>query len=144
MFGGRAEVTFKSYALNSEEIDKINYELKKSELGDVLGLIEGTSTESLSQLEEEINFFLEDKTEEEKKKSSDESNPFFALLGMYDKSPAPKAKGKGKNEPKEVIVHPDDFIEKTLLRPVAAENAVEKMFTMFDTYKKAHAMVSFT
>jgi len=145
VFGGRAEVTFKAYALNDDEINKLDEELKKSEIGDVLNLIEGTSTASLGQLEEEINFFLEEKSEDEKKAgSSDQSNPFLALIGKYESSGTKQPKSKKENKPKEIIVGRDDWIEETLLRPLAAEAAKVRIFDMFDVYKKAHNMASFT
>ncbi len=139
VFGGRAEVTFRAYALNDDEIKKIDEELKKSDVGDVLELIEDTTTESLGQLQDDINFFLEDKTKEEKAKSGDESNPFLALIGSYEKKEKPKEKTK-----KDKSIKPDNFIEKEHLRPLAADTATETIFSLFDVYKKAHGMVSYT
>jgi len=55
-FGGKAEITFKAYALNKEELDKLDSELDKSDIGDVLKLIEGSTSESLDKLQDEINF----------------------------------------------------------------------------------------
>ncbi len=141
VFGGKAEVTFRAYALNDDEIKKLYEELDKSEISDVLNLIEGTSTASLGGLEEEINSFLEEKSEE-KTKPTDESNPFLALLGKYEK---PKIKELKKEEKKqEEKVQKDNWIEENQLRPLAAENAKSKVFDIFDIYKKAHSMVSFT
>jgi len=144
VFGGRAEVTFKAYALNDDEINKLDEELKKSEIGDVLNLIEGASTASLGELEEEINFFLEEKSEDEKKAGSDQSNPFLALIGKYENSGTKQPKFKKETKPKEIIVAKDNWIEEILLRPLTAETAKVKIFDMFDIYKKAHNMVSFT
>ncbi|MCK9595911.1 hypothetical protein M0R19_01875 [Candidatus Pacearchaeota archaeon] len=144
-FGGRAEVTFKSYALNDDELAKFEEELKKSEISDVLNLIEGATTESLGQLQEEINSFLEEKTEEKKESSKlslrDAFEPFTALFGMYE---APEKKTKKGDEKKEIVVKPDDWIERTHFRPLTAEAAKSKVFDLFDVYKKAHGMVSFT
>ncbi len=140
-FGGRAEVTFKAYSLNDDELKKLDEELKKSEIGDVLSLIEGASTTSLGELQEEINFFLEEKPKEEKKK--EETNPFLALIGKYEK-PSKETKKEKKGKPEEIIVKPDDWIEKTHFRPLAAKEASAKIFDMFDIYKKAHDMASFT
>ena len=144
-FGGRAEVTFKAYALNDDELKKFEQQFSKSEMTDVLNLIEGTTTESLGQLEEEINSFLEEKTEEKKEKPmglKDIFEPFTALFGAYEKSEKPKKEEKGK--PKEIIVAPDDWIEKNYFRKIAAENAAAKVYDIFDVYKKAHGMASFT
>ena len=45
---------------------------------------------------------------------------------------------------KEIVVRKDDWIEKTHLRKLAAENAKELAFDLFDIYKKAHGMPSYT
>ncbi len=142
VFGGRAEITLRAYALNDDEVAKVNQEVKKSDMHDVLQLIEGTTTESLGQLQEEIDFFLEEKDKEEIKKTKDSSNPFLALVGTYDKPAKPKP--EKKQEPKDIIIKPDDWTEKTYLRTLASENAKATVFTLFDIYKKAHGMPSYT
>ena len=140
VFGGKAKITFRSYVLNEDELTKFEEELEKSDVNDVLTLIEGTTTESLEQLQEEINFFLEEKEgEEEKAKPKDDSNPFFALIGKYDKKEEKKEERK-----KPVMIKPDDFIESEHLRPFAAEGAKETAFNLFDIYKKSHGMPSYT
>ncbi len=140
VFGGRAEVTFRAYVLNDDELKKFEEELEKSDVNDIFNLIEGATTESLGPLQEEIDFFLEEKSGEEKEKSKDDSNPFLALIGAYDK---PEQKSK-ETEKKETIVKPDSCIEENHLRPLAAENAKSRVFDLFDIYKKAHGMVSYT
>jgi len=143
VFGGRAEVTFKAYALNDDELNRLDEELKKTEISDVLSLIEGASTASLGQLEEEINFFLEEKEEEKEEKPRDESNPFLALIGKYERPP--KSKETREAQPKKItVIAKDNWIEENLLRPLAAEAAKDRVFNMFDIYKKAHNMASFT
>jgi len=143
-FGGKVEVTFKAYALNEDELKKLDEELNKSDIEDVLRLIEGSTTESLDHLQEEIDFFIKEKEREEKKeKPKDQSNPFLALIGHYDKkekSEKPKEKKEDKNTP----VRKDTWIEKTHIRSAAAVAAVEKTFKLFDIYKKTHGMVSYT
>jgi len=149
LFGGRAEVTFKAYALNEDEIAKIDEELNKSDLGEALKLIEGTTTESLDHLQKEIDFFLEEeniekKAEEKKKESGDSSNPFKALLGGYEKSnEKPKEEPKKDEKPK-VVLRPESWAEKEYVRPLAAGDAKETAFKLFDIYKKAHGMASYT
>tara|TARA_Y100000034_G_scaffold8818_1_gene9509 strand:+ start:6857 stop:8242 length:1386 start_codon:yes stop_codon:yes gene_type:complete len=138
-FGGRTEVTFKSYALNDDELEKINKELEKSDVEDVLRLIEGTTTESLEQLQEDINFFLDEK-EKEEEKPKDTSNPFSALVGNYDK----KEEKKETEKPIDKPLIKDNWIEKTHIRPLAIEGSTKTAFMLFDVYKKAHGMVSFT
>ncbi len=142
VFGGRADVAFKAYVLNDDELAKLEEQLKKSEVSDVLTLIEGTSTASLGQLEEEINAFLEEKEEDDRKAGKDESNPFFALIGKYEAPGTKSAKAEAK--PKEIIVQKDNWIEENHFRPLAAENIKTRIYDIFDIYKKAHGMPSFT
>lgn len=142
-FGGRAEITFKAYALNDDELKKFDEEMKKSEVNDVLSLINGMTTESLGPLQDEINSFLEEKPKEEKKEEKKMGlkeifEPFTAMFGAFEK------KEIKKETPKEVVVAPEDWIEKTHFRPLAAENAKAKLFDIFDIYKKSHGMASFT
>jgi hypothetical protein len=143
VFGGKVEVSYKAYVLNDEELKKLDEELKESDLGDVLKLIEGATTHTLEQLQEEINFFLEDKSVEKAgrpKRPKDTSNPFVALFGGYGggEEETPK-EGKKAWWPK-----PETFIEKQNLRPLAEDKAKTTAFKLFDLYKKAHGMVSFT
>ena len=136
-FGGRAEIKFSAYALNSDEIKKVNQELEKSDLEDVLGLIEGT-TKGLEQLKDEINQFLEEDVKE-KPKPKDESNPFLALIGVYEKKEKPKTEIK-----KDEKIKPESFIESEHIRPTTAKKAKDTAFELFDIYKKAHSMESYT
>ncbi|VVB82131.1 Uncharacterised protein [uncultured archaeon] len=144
-FGGRAEVTFKGYVLNDDELKKFEEQFKKSEISDVLGLIEGTTTESLGQLEGEINSFLEEKSDQKEEKSMglmDVFEPFAALFGAYEKKESPKKEDKGK--PKEIIVAKDNWTEENYFRTLAAETAKTRTFDIFDIYKKSHGMMSFS
>ena len=138
-FGGKADITFKAYALNDDELNKFEEEFAKSEVNDVLSLIEGATTESLGQLQSDINEFLDEKPKEEKK-SFESSNPFLALFGFYEK----KAEAPKKEEKKEIVVMPDNWTEQNYFRPLVADAAKTKVFDIFDIYKKSHGMVSFT
>ncbi len=144
VFGGKAEVSFNAYALNEDELKKLDEELEKQDIEDVLALIEGATTESLESLQDEITFFLEEADKEEAVKQKQGSNPFMALVGAYNKKPEKKEvreEGKAKAE---IILRPDDFIEREHLRTYAADGAIVTAFKLFDTYKKAHDMVSYT
>jgi hypothetical protein len=139
--GGRAEVTFRAYSLNSEEIKKLNQELKNSDLNNALNLIEESTTESLGQLKDDIKEFLETKeTKEEEKK--DTSNPFMALLGIYNKSSKKEDKKKDKKDEEIKNIAKDNWYEKNYFRKEAAKTAKETAFTLFEIYKKAHGMAS--
>ena len=154
-FGGRAEISFRAYVLNSEELEKFEEELGASDIEDVLKLIEGATGESLEKIQDEINFFLEEKNEKEmkeqkpgKSEEKDQSNPFVALVGGYDKPGAETGaeKGLGKKTGKIENWWPgkESFLEEAHLRPLAEEKAKETAFKIFDTYKKAHGMPSYT
>ena len=99
-FGGRAEVSFKSYVLNSEELEKFQEELEASDVQDVLKLIEGATGESLEKIQDEINFFLEE-TEEKKNENRDTSNPFVALIGGYEETEQAETKKEMKKQKEE-------------------------------------------
>jgi hypothetical protein len=144
-FGGKADITFKAYALNEDEIKKLNKELDKSDLDDVLKLINGTTDDSLNQLQSEINFFLEDKKNEEnkeKERNKENSNPFLALFGFYEKTE--KKEVPKEKEEKDKPLQKDSWIERTHLRPLAEEVAKGTAMSLFDIYKKAHGMASYT
>jgi hypothetical protein len=141
---GRVEIKFRGYALNEDELAKLEQEMKKSDMGDVLRLIEGITDDSLKQIQGEINSFLEEgePEEETKKPSSDETNPFLALIGYYNK-PKETSKTEEKEE-KEIIVKKDTWLEATQLRDFTGKDSEELAFNLFDIYKKAHGMPSYT
>ena len=146
-FGGRAEVKFRGYALNKDELDKLDELIDESDVGDVLKLIEGSTSASLGNMQDEINYFLEGLEDpvEEKSVSKDESNPFKALFGGYGEKSKPKSKGKSETSSKQkVFIKSENFIEKQYLREYAAFEAREKAFKIFDLYKKAHGIPSYT
>ena len=47
-------------------------------------------------------------------------------------------------EDKEIELKPDTWLEKEHYRKAAAETAAKMAFNLFDVYKKAHGMVSYT
>ncbi len=143
VFGGKAEVTFRAYALNDDELKGIDKKLEDSDVEDALRLIEGTTTESLGELQKEINSFLEEQEKEtgKQEKPKDESNPFLALIGHYNKT---EKKTETKTTEKDIQIKPDNWIEKTHLRALAANTAKQSAFDLFDRYKKAHDMASYT
>ncbi len=139
VFGGRTDIVFTGYSLNSDELKKVNEELSKSDVEDALKLIEGT-TGSIEELQEDIDMFLkeEEKSEKKAEKARDTSNPFFALLGLYNQK---ESRVGAKSEAK--TIKSEDFLEKTYLRPLANTAAKELAFNLFDIYKKAHGMPSY-
>ena len=134
---------FIPYALNKDELKMLDREIDNDDLSDVLKLIEGATTESLGQMQKEINLFLDEKDGESSGSKKEGSNPFLAIIGYYNK----KSEKEETKKPKSAEVkgiRKDDWIEKTHLRNLAAENARDMAFTLFDVYKQGHGMVSYT
>ncbi len=147
-FGGRAEVSFKPYVLNEDELAKLEEQLEESDVTDVLALIEGSTGENLKQMQDEIDFFLGEESGEVEEghehHEHEESNPFVALVGGYDKEEK-KPEKAGKKEAKESWwPAKESYMEEKVLRPFAGEQAKEMTFKIFDVYKKAHGMPSYT
>ena len=123
VFGGRAVVNFKAYALSQDEVDALYQELKKADIVDVFKLIEGSTTESLDELKKDIDHFLnKGKLEEEAEKAEKEKdvNPFSALFSFINikskekkeaekKESEKKEAEKNDNEQSDEDVNPDDI-----------------------------------
>jgi len=143
-FGGRATVNFKAYTLNEEEFQAYKEELAKTEIGDVMKLIEGSTTESLDELKEDIDYFLEGKEREEIEEiegKSVDTNPFSALFSLF--MPSKKEKVEGKKLKIDLKnIKKDTYAEK-LLRKLAGEIAKQNCFDIYDVYKKSHGMPSY-
>ncbi|MDE1848889.1 MAG: hypothetical protein KGH55_02560 [Nanoarchaeota archaeon] len=142
-FGGRAEIKFTAYALNSDELKKVHEELSKSDIADAFGLIEG-ATSNLEELQDDIDAFLkeEEKSEKsaEKKLKEDMSNPFLALLGFYNKTEGSIFRPRVELDKS---LKPDNYAEKNYLRVLATAGAKETTFKLFEVYKKAHGMPTY-
>lgn len=144
-FGGRTEVVFRGYALNGDEIKKLNEKLGEGDVTDALKLVESLTEESMKQMQDDIKSFLEEKKEEGKEEKKEETtNPFFALLGIgKKKKEEEEKKGEGKKEEKaKEKIEPDNFYE-AIVRKFAETSAQKNCFDLFDIYKKAHGMASY-
>jgi len=142
ILGGRAEVTFSSYVLNSDDLNRLNEELDKSDISSAFNLVESSTSESLGQLEEDINYFLKEENSEEKQEKEnpkDNSNPFAALFGFYN-SKTPKTE---KHDKKQIVITAKDrWVEKNYIIKPAIIDAKQTNYSIFDIYKKAHGMAS--
>ncbi|MEM3113204.1 MAG: hypothetical protein QXI33_02155 [Candidatus Pacearchaeota archaeon] len=142
VFGGKATVTFKAYALNEDELNFFEQELKKSDVNEVMKYIEGATTESIDILQKDIDYFLksdeEKKKDEEEKRKNTDINPFSALFGIFKRT-------EKKTEKKEISdinqIKKDSYSEK-LIRKIANESSSRNCFTIYDIYKKSHGMAS--
>jgi len=150
-YGGKAEVTFESYALNSEEIDLLDKTLKENDVLEGLKLVENYTDVSLSQLKEDIDKYCgenaqdklkKEKAEKKKESSSSEAdiNPFKAIWDLITLNFGSSTKSKTEiKEPKDI--KKDNFVEKDVR--INTENSANKtLYTIYDVYKKAHVMAS--
>ncbi len=139
--GGKADVIFDCYALNEDELNLIDKKLTEQNVEEALGLIQDTTDKSLEELKEDIDHFLDDKDkieETKKEKKQDDINPFSALFGLFKFDKKEKVKGKITDAKK---VKKDNFVEEAV-RKLAAKNAKDMLYAMYDIYKKAHGMAS--
>jgi len=65
------------------------------------------------------------------------------LIGKYEKSEKKEEKKESKEEQEKPLA-PDNWAEKNQIRPLAKEKAIVHAFNLFDVYKKAHDMPSYT
>lgn len=149
-FGGRVEVSFRGYALNDDELKQLDKEMEKSDIGDVLHLIEGTTEESLAQLKSDIDYYTSEPKDENKNQASsgnalrDLFEPFSALFGLYNSSGPKEKKSPGKSGVSDGKIAPDNWYEKEYFRKTAAKSAVDIAYSLFDLYKKGHGMPSYS
>lgn len=135
-FGGRAEVVFRAYALNEDELFLLEKELDESDFKGALGLVEEATTASIDELTEDIESFLKEEKQEEKKSKAG-VNPFLALVGHYEK----REQAPEKRE-KEILKVKKDSYEESVIRKYTEQIARKMCFDIFDIYKKAHGMPS--
>ncbi|MDZ4226653.1 MAG: hypothetical protein U1B79_00925, partial [Candidatus Pacearchaeota archaeon] len=88
-------------------------------------------------------------TKEEKKKTEEKkptyfSNLFNALAGEQPRKNMGKKTSEGKERMENWWPAKESFVEEAHLRPLTEEKAKEITFRVFDVYKKAHGMPSYT
>ena len=145
VFGGRADVTFKSYALNEKELDLLKQKLDESDLEDSLRIVQGMTDDSLAQLKLDLDELLGDSNKKEKEKLSEEnSNPFSALFGFLkpEKKPEEEQGIIGNTKTIKLSEIKKDSYAEEYIRNVAEAEAINRCYFVFDIYKKAHNMAS--
>jgi len=145
-FGGKAEIIFRAYSLNEQEIALLKKKLEESDMNEAMTLVQGTTDESLKVLQEDIDSFLKEEDDEKKAASKGEdTNPFAALFGLAEKkkdgSKEAKKEAEKKKEEELNNIKPDKYIEQ-MVRAMCETSARESCFKIYDIYKKAHGMAS--
>lgn len=140
--GGRFDINFSAYSLNSEELELFNKFREKEERELGLSFIQEESDLSLAQLQEDIDHFLEDgeKKEEDKKKEED-ITPFSALFSLFSGDLFKSDKKDKKKIESEKDIKKDSYVEQ-YARTAAADGAKGFLYSVYDIYKKAHGMAS--
>jgi len=140
-FGGRTDIDFMAFVLNDDELEKFQKELEKSDISDALRLVENVTTESLGQLQEDLERFLKAKdggeSESAKAKSSD-INPFSSLFSFAKK---PKAEEKPKNEKEDEKPLKESHAE-SVVRIYAEKQVKDATYKIYDLFKKSMGMAS--
>ncbi len=142
-YRGKVEIEFTSYALNDDEIKLLKQEIDKDDLDDTFSLIEGATSESLMQIQKEIDEFLnEDKDKkEEKKENKNTGNPFSALIDSFKEL---FGKKKKEEKPKNKIgEYKSDSDLEQVMRSEAIIQARQSCLKFYNLYKKSHNMPAF-
>jgi len=150
--GGRVDMTFDAYALNSEELELIDKKLKDEDVLSGAKFSMGMADDALKELQDDLNHFLKsdkerlaekEKEDKEKKKESggDDINPFLALFGLFKKGEKKEKKGEKKEIEDVKDIKKDNYVENTA-RMNAAGSASSGLYAVYDIYKKVHGMAS--
>ncbi len=127
---GKLNIQFIGYAMTPDEYKA----LKKQEEYEAMKFIEGLTTQSLEAMREELEKYLNELEIEEKKKKEKEFTPILdRILGTSTK----KSGG----------ILSSLFTNKKILEQRAKELAInvtaDRLFTLYDVFKKAHRFKSF-
>ena len=144
VFGGRAEVDFKSYALSSDELAFVRAKLGESDMDAALKLVEGMTDDSLAQIKIDLDKYLSSDAEEKAKAKKEDFNPFTGLFSglIPEKKEKPKTAKESLDELKKKVDKKDNYVEK-YIRSLAEANAKNSCFAIYDVYKKTHGMAAF-
>jgi len=151
-YGGKVEINFDCYALNSDELSLLDKNMKDAEIEDGLKMVENNTDVALEQLKDDIQKYCgensqeklkkekEEKKKSEKKNNEDDINPFKALWNLI-KLDFGSSKKKKKDIANSEDIEEDNYVEKDVR--ISIENSANKfLYALYDVYKKAHVMAS--
>jgi len=127
---GKLNIEFIGYAMTQEEYDA----LKKQEEYEAMKFIEGLTTESLEAMREELEKYLKEIEDLEKKEEKKKREP---ILDKF-------LKGKTSSGKKGLLslFSTSKVLERKVKQLVIKETA-DRLFTLYDIFKKAHRFKSF-
>jgi hypothetical protein len=135
-FGGRADIDFMAFVLNDDELAKFQEELDKSDVSDAIKLVENVTTESLGQLQEDLEKYLKEEKKADETKPSEDINPFTALFSFLKKKPEAKEKTEKTPEGK---MRKENYAE-SVVRAYAEKGALAVCYKFYSLFKKAQGM----
>jgi hypothetical protein len=135
-YKGEAELEFVGVALREDELNTFKEQLEKDNVGDLTMLLENITSNSLSQVQEDIDFFLNEEKQEKKqeeKEDTNDTNPFSALFSIF------KSK---KKEIDKSDINVKDSTEESILRSQAILIARRECRGIYMDFKKSLEMPS--
>lgn len=138
-YRGRADLTFTSYALNEDELAVFRRELQRSKWGEVLGLLEQSTSANLDALLNDLDELLAEKPSAPSQpvSASEDTNPFSALVSCikFFTSDPSKSEVSPPTEP----LRPDRDIER-VLRSFALLEARTRCLELYQQQKRTREM----
>jgi hypothetical protein len=134
-YRGSVEIEFTSYALTDPELAVLRAELEKDDLGDLMKMIEGSTTDSLDKIQVDLDEFLGPDSDKGNKKKGEES--LFSSFSSLFKTESSKVKQSKKGLTK-------DTDSETLIRNQAIIDARMRCRGIYNAYKGSNQMPSFT
>jgi hypothetical protein len=131
-FRGKVDIIVTSYTLNDDELKTLKAMIEQDNLGDIMTLIGGATTDSIGNIQGDIDDLLGEKkqdSKEENKKAADD-NPFSALFSFF----AGEEK-KSSEEPKPGIT--SDKPEEKIIRSQAILDSRWKARKVYLDFKKS-------
>jgi hypothetical protein len=125
-----------AFVLNDDELAKFQEELDKSDVSDAIKLVENVTTESLGQLQEDLEKYLKEEKKADETKPSEDINPFTALFSFLKKKPEAKEKTEKTPEGK---MRKENYAE-SVVRAYAEKGALAVCYKFYSLFKKAQGM----
>ncbi|MFH0831432.1 MAG: hypothetical protein V1886_01010 [archaeon] len=140
--GGRTDIDFMSFVLNDDELAKFQQELEKSDISDALKLVENVTSQSLAELQADLDRFINDKSsaQDSGKSQSDDVNPFSALFSFSN--PEKKKSSSEQEKAKKSGIVKDSYAEG-VVRNFAEKNSADSAYKIYELFKKSMGMAAF-
>jgi hypothetical protein len=132
-FRGRVEITFTSFALNSDELSILKEEIEKDDFGDMYDAITGATDRSLDEIRWDIEELTGESVNEVKKEESEDVNPIGSLFSFLRKSKKSDSKGG--------IVKDNEY--EKVIRSQAILGSRWSCRKMYNDFKKSNEMPAF-